>query len=54
MAASDKTIKQIVEVFSRHLNAQNEVRDLIVDLYHSVKGNKSVEATLKKLEKETR
>lgn len=49
MAASDATVKQILDVFSRHLSSQDKVKDLVKDLYKSVNGNKSVMQTLKKL-----
>lgn len=54
MAASDKTIKQILEVAERHFNKQEDVRNFIVDLYKTVRGNKSVEIILRKLEEATR
>lgn len=54
MAASERTVKQIVEVFSRHLPSAEAVRELVLDLRRSVEGNRSVEETLDRLEELTR
>lgn len=49
--ASQKTIQQILDVLSRHVSSQEAVRDLILDLYQNVQGNKSVMDTLEALKR---
>lgn len=54
MAASEQTIKQILDVCERHFQSQEQVRAFVVDLYRHVTGNASVMRTLERLEEATR
>ena len=49
MPASNDTVKQILDVLERHMPDRWAIRKLVIDLYKNVKGNKSVMATLEKL-----
>ncbi len=53
MAASDKTVKQFLEVCERHFNSQQEVKAFVDDLYKNVQGNVSVRFTLTKIKEAT-